>query len=112
MPIHRKAKVVQASREVKVLNRLGLHARPAAEFVKVAQSFRSSIQIVLPSGEAIDAARIMDVLLANLGFGSVFVLRAEGPDAEKAVERMEKVLWELRDFDDVPAGGAGKDRPD
>jgi phosphocarrier protein HPr len=87
-------------REVKVLNKLGLHARPAAEFVRCAQKFDAEIKI-RKDGEMYSAASILDVLMANLDCGSAMVLIAEGPDAESALQRLAELLEEFRTQEDA-----------
>ncbi len=88
-----KATVV--AREVVVQNELGLHARPAAEFVRVANSFRAEINLI-KDGQRVSAASLIDVLRANLDCGSRATLEARGVDAEKAVMRLEKLLQDFR----------------
>jgi phosphocarrier protein len=81
---------------VQIVNELGLHARPAAEFVRCALKFRS--EIVLRRGEdRFSAASILEVLSANLDFGSRVILEAIGPDAQDALDELEKLLREFRD---------------
>jgi phosphocarrier protein HPr len=80
------------------MNELGLHARPAAEFVRVAQAFRSEIWIV-KGKERFSAASIIDVLMANLDCGDTAVIEAEGPDAEPAIARIVRLVRELEKED-------------
>lgn len=82
-------------RELTVLNSLGLHARPAAEFVRCARKFRSTVQI-FKDGEEYSAASILDVLSANLDCGSTMILRAEGSDAEQAIAELSQLLHEFK----------------
>jgi phosphocarrier protein len=78
-------------REVQIVNELGLHARPAAEFVRCAMKFRS--EIVLRRGDdRISAASILEVLSANLDCGTKVILEAIGPDAEDALDELEKLI--------------------
>jgi phosphotransferase system HPr (HPr) family protein len=84
---------------VRITNKLGLHARPAAQFVKKVRSFRSEIWLVT-SGERYSAASLIDVLRANLDCGATATLEAHGVDAEDAVERLRKLLGELHKFDE------------
>ena len=73
------------------MNELGLHARPAAEFVRAAQAFRSEIWIL--KGEArFSAGSIIEVLMANLDCGDTATIEAQGPDAEKAVARLVELV--------------------
>ena len=82
-------------REVKILNRLGLHARPAAEFVRTVRTFQSSVTIV-KNGDDYSGASILDVLSANLDHGCTLIFRIEGPDAEIAMEQLCKLLEEFK----------------
>jgi phosphotransferase system HPr (HPr) family protein len=87
---------VSAKREVHITNKLGLHARPAAEFVKRANSFRSEIWIV-KDGKRYSATSLIDILRANLDWGASGTLEAHGVDAEEALERLEKLLAEFHE---------------
>lgn len=93
---HRSQESRRAAREMTVVNKLGLHARPAAEFVRRANAFRSEIWIVTQAGR-FSALSLIEVMRANLDRGAVATLEAIGPDAEEAVERLEKLVRELRD---------------
>ena len=86
----------RAECEITIRNELGLHARPAAEFVKQANSFRSEIWIVTAAGRY-DALSLIDVMRANLNRGATARLEAVGVDAEKAVARLVDVVRQLRD---------------
>jgi|ERR1041385_2345767 len=87
---------VRASCEITVVNEMGLHARPAAEFVRRANAFRSEIWLHTKTGR-FSALSLLDVMRANLDRGAVATLEALGPDAEEAVERLARVIRELRD---------------
>ena len=87
---------VSAKREVHITNKLGLHARPAAEFVKRANSFRSEIWIV-KDGKRYSATSLIDILRANLDWGATGTLEAHGVDAEEALERLEQLLAEFHE---------------
>jgi len=82
-------------REVTVLNKLGLHARPAAEFVRAARGFKSVVHLH-KGGEVYSAASILDVLSANLDCGSKMILHAEGPDAEQALQHLADLLHHFK----------------
>ena len=94
---HKRAPV-SAQREVRITNKLGLHARPAAHFVKHVRTFRSEIWFVTDDGRY-SASSLIDVLRANLDCGAAARLEAHGVDAEEAVERLQKLLNELDRFD-------------
>jgi phosphocarrier protein HPr len=87
---------ISAQREVRIINELGLHARPAAEFVKRANSFRSEIWVV-KDGKRYSAASLIDILRANLDCGATATLEAHGVDAEEALEQLEKLLAEFHE---------------
>jgi phosphocarrier protein HPr len=90
---------VSAEREARISNKLGLHARPAAHFVKHVRTFRSEIWLV--TGDVrYSASSLIDVLRANLDCGATVTLQAHGVDAEEAVERLQKLLGELDRFDE------------
>jgi phosphotransferase system HPr (HPr) family protein len=91
---------VSAKREVHITNKLGLHARPAAEFVKRANSFRSEIWIV-KDGTRYSATSLIDILRANLDCGATGTLEAHGVDAEEALERLEKLLAEFHEREEA-----------
>jgi len=73
-----------AERTVRIVNKNGLHARPAAEVVKVASRFTCDILIVRDDLE-VNAKSIMGVMMLAAEFGSELVIKANGPDAEAAV---------------------------
>jgi len=74
-----------AERSVQIVNRNGLHARPAAEIVKAASKFKSDITIVRDDLE-VNGKSIMGVMMLAAEFGSTLQLKATGPDAEQAVD--------------------------
>jgi phosphocarrier protein len=78
-------------RETTIVNELGLHARPAAELVKVANQFDSQIEI-LKDGMAVNAKSIMGVMMLAAETGSTVILRADGPDAEAAVQALAALV--------------------
>ncbi|MDQ3119970.1 MAG: HPr family phosphocarrier protein [Verrucomicrobiota bacterium] len=78
-------------KEVTIVNRLGMHARPAAMFVRVASRFRSEIWVE-KEGEQINGKSIMGLMMLAAGQGSKLLIRCEGPDAEKAMEEIEALI--------------------
>ena len=99
MIFRQKRASVSARREVRVSNKLGLHARPAAHFVKHVRTFRSEIWLVTGAGR-FSASSLIDVLRANLDYGAGVTLEAHGTDAEEAVERLQTLFGELDKFDE------------
>jgi phosphocarrier protein HPr len=71
-------------RVVAIVNPLGVHARPAAEFVKLAATFESEITVA-KDGMQVNGKSIMGVMTLAAECGSEITIRAEGNDAEVAV---------------------------
>jgi phosphocarrier protein HPr len=78
-------------REVKIINKLGIHARPAAEIVKTAGKFKSNVIIVRDDLE-VNAKSIMGVMMLAAENGATIVLRATGDDAEAALDALTAVI--------------------
>ena len=77
--------------ELTVSNKLGIHARPAALFVKVAGRFASDITVE-KDGERINGKSIMGLMMLAAGCGSTLRITAEGPDAEQVLRELEKLF--------------------
>jgi phosphocarrier protein HPr len=78
-------------RTVRIRNRLGLHARAAARFVQTANRFRARITVVR-DGRAMDGKSILGMLLLAASEGTVLELRAEGEDAEAALDALAALV--------------------
>ncbi len=94
----KKTKSLLIRREVKIVNELGLHARPAAEFVRAANVFHSQIWII-KGEERFSAKSIIEVLTANLNCGDTAIIEAEGPDSDSAIANLAKLVSEFKDGD-------------
>jgi len=79
-----------------IANKLGMHARPAALFVKTAHRFTSQV-LVEKDGEVVGKS-IMGLMMLAAGPGSKITVAAEGEDASKAVSELESLL--KRKFDE------------
>jgi phosphocarrier protein len=90
---------ISMERDLIILNKLGLHARPAAEFVRCARKFKCRIMI-RKDGEDYSAESILDVLSANLDCGSHMLLSADGPDAQEALDQLAGLLAQFRTQED------------
>jgi phosphocarrier protein HPr len=78
-------------RTVRIVNKNGLHARPAAEIVKLASRYQSDITLVRDDLE-VNGKSIMGVMMLAAEFGSSLLLRAAGPDAEQAVRALSDLI--------------------
>ena len=85
-------------RTVQVVNLLGFHARPAAEFVQLAASFGCEIWLE-KDGLEVNAKSIMGVLMLAAERGSQLVIRADGNDAEEALEALADLI--ARGFEEM-----------
>ena len=74
-----------------IKNKLGLHARPAALFVQLANKFDCEIMVKKGSQE-VNGKSIMGILMLAAGKGSRIFIRAEGLDARSAIEELERLL--------------------
>ena len=74
-----------------VQNKLGLHARAAAELVKVTSEFRSEITLN-KDGLQVNGKSIMGIIMLAASKGSKVKVTVEGPDAEECMEAVEKIF--------------------
>lgn len=82
-----------ATSQVVVSNPQGLHARPADLFVRLAQTFDSSITIIKDDRRA-DGKGILDLLTLGAQQGTELIIEASGTDAQEAVEALTKLVNE------------------
>ncbi len=78
-------------RHLVIKNRLGLHARAAAKMVQLSNEFSSDLVIRFDQ-EEIDGKSILNILTLACPVGSQIVLRAEGSDAERLLEAMQRLI--------------------
>lgn len=90
----------RVERDVEIVNRAGMHARPAAEFVKLAGRFRSEITVA-KDGLSVNGKSIMGVLMLAAAQGSRLTVVAQGEDAADAVEALEQLV--SSGFDEIEA---------
>jgi phosphocarrier protein len=81
----------KVEKEIMIVNRLGLHARPAAMFVRIAGRHRCEIWVA-KEGEEINGKSIMGLMMLAAGQGSKLRVRAEGPDAAQALHDIEELI--------------------
>ena len=78
-------------RVVTIANKNGLHARPAAEIVKLAAKFKSDIRLAREDLE-VNGKSIMGVMMLAAEYGAALNVRADGPDAKEAVEALSTLI--------------------
>lgn len=79
------------SRQIKIINRLGLHARAAAKFVTLASHFGSNVQLVL-RGQNINGKSIMGVMMLAASQGTELTLITDGEDESGAIEALYELV--------------------
>jgi phosphotransferase system HPr (HPr) family protein len=78
---------------VRIVNRLGLHARAAAKLVRAAGAFRATLRLVrLDRSAAADAKSILSVLMLAASRGTELIVTAEGPDEEPALDALCQLI--------------------
>jgi phosphocarrier protein len=83
--------VLRCTKEIVIQNRNGLHARPAAMFVKISSRFRAEVWVE-KDGERVNGKSIMGLMMLAAGKGSKLHLIAEGADADKVIAEIENLV--------------------
>jgi phosphocarrier protein HPr len=78
-------------REFPILNQRGLHARASAKFVKCAEAFDANITVTR-EGQTVPATSIMGLMMLAASIGTSIEVEASGPQAEAAMEALEKLV--------------------
>jgi len=79
------------SKQVTIVNKLGLHARAAAKFVGCASSFSSSVRAGI-DGEMVDGKSIMSIMMLAAAKGTILSLEIEGSDEDAAMASLEALI--------------------
>ena len=90
---------MEVSRDIEIINKLGMHARAAAKFVKLATSFDCNIDIQKGS-RRVNAKSIMGVMMLAANKGSTITIHADGSDAEKSLDALEQLINNRFDEDE------------
>ena len=86
-----------ASKTVEITNDTGLHTRPGNEFVTVAKTFESKIEVENEAGKKVKGTSLLKILSLGIKKGTKVTVHAEGSDADTAVEKLTDLLANLRD---------------
>lgn len=98
--------MVTLKKELVVKNRLGLHARPAALFVQIANKFDSEVTVIKDNVE-VNGKSIMGILTLAAERDSTITIIASGRDAEAALQELERIIA-VEEIEQAPGGGAGR----
>lgn len=85
-------------RRLTIINKRGLHARAAAKFVTLANSFASRIEVER-NGQAVSGRSIMGLMMLAASIGTDITVRADGPDASEALDAIETLVADRFDED-------------
>ncbi len=81
------------SREITIVNKLGLHARAAVKFVNLASRFESEIRL-MANYRRVNGKSIMGIMMLAASRGTGVTLEIDGPDEEEALEQLEQLIAE------------------
>ena len=87
------------SRDIEIINKLGMHARAAAKFVKLASTFESQIDIER-AGRRVNGKSIMGVMMLAASKGSDVTVHADGNDANESLDQLEALINNRFDEDE------------
>jgi phosphotransferase system HPr (HPr) family protein len=90
---------MKSERQVTIINEKGFHVRPATKFAQVASRFRSRIE-VLKDGDTVNGKSSIDLLTLAAEPGAVLVIRADGEDAQAAVDELAGLVQDRFGFRD------------
>jgi phosphocarrier protein HPr len=90
----------KAEKEIAIVNRLGLHARPAALFAQVANRFRADVWVEKDSTQ-VNGKSILGLMKRGASQGSKLRIRIEGPDAYEAIREIERLIQSWFDEDQL-----------
>lgn len=80
-----------AQKELTIINKLGIHARPAAQFVRLASKYSSDITVE-KDGEEVDGKSIMGLMMLAVGYGSKITVTIIGTDEKEALMAIEDLI--------------------
>jgi phosphocarrier protein len=87
------------SRDIEIINKLGMHARAAAKFVKLASAFDSLIEIER-QGRRVNGKSIMGVMMLAASKGSTVTIYADGKDEQDSIDQLEQLIKNRFDEDE------------
>lgn len=79
------------SKDIEIINKLGMHARAAAQFVQLASSFSSNIEIE-KDNQRVNGKSIMGVMMLAASKGSNVTLHADGEDENDSINKLEELI--------------------
>ncbi|MCJ8341602.1 MAG: HPr family phosphocarrier protein [Cetobacterium sp.] len=86
-----------ASKTVMINNETGLHTRPGNEFVSLAKTFKSAIEVENAAGTKVKGTSLLKLLSLGIKKGATITVHATGEDEQEAVEKLAHLLENLKD---------------
>ena len=80
------------NKTVVLRNKLGLHARPASHFVKIASKFKDTTVEIVRGAEIVNGKSILGVMMLAAGEGSELEIRIDGPQEEECMRELEELV--------------------
>jgi phosphocarrier protein HPr len=91
--------LAKISHDVEIINKLGMHARAAAKFVKLATTFKSKVDLER-NKQRVNGKSIMGVMMLAASKGSHITIHAEGNDAKESINQLEQLINNRFDEDE------------
>ena len=91
--------MAKISHDVEIINKLGMHARAAAKFVKLATTFNSRVDLER-NKQRVNGKSIMGVMMLAASKGSQITIHAEGNDAQESITQLEQLINNRFDEDE------------
>ena len=85
------------TKTVEITNETGLHTRPGNEFVSLAKTFKSTIEVENEGGKKVKGTSLLKLLSLGIKKGAKVTIYAEGEDEQEAVEKLAELLANLKD---------------
>lgn len=79
------------SKELTIINKLGIHARPAAQFVRLASKFKADVSVT-KDDERVDGKSIMGLMMLAVGVGASIIVTISGDDEEACLSALEELI--------------------
>jgi len=77
--------------DLKIVNEMGMHARPSASFAKIANKHKSSV-FVEKDGELVNGKSILGLMMLGAANGTKLKITAEGPDAQETIDELKELV--------------------
>ena len=91
MGLWNKPEETKVTKQLEIINKLGMHARPCSKFVKLAHLYKADVWVE-KDGEMVSGKSIMGLMTLASGEGSVLSVTCEGTDAPEALAALEKLV--------------------